>query len=68
MALANEVLPDVGKKCTLKYVPVKNSKQSYISGNYVAKVIIEQGAKNQVYSYLHSRNDGTKIEKFAFKT
>ncbi len=56
--LMKEVLPDVGKKCTVKYVPVKDKQDKYISGLYIVKVIVERGAKDQVYSYIQVSNSG----------
>lgn len=35
-----EILPDVGKKCMIKYVPVKDIQDKYISGLYIVKVIV----------------------------
>lgn len=68
-ALMKEVLPDVGKKWSIKYVPVKNGKKgNYITGCYVVKVAVERGSKDQVYSYLHETYNGSWIERFAFRT
>jgi hypothetical protein len=47
-----DVLPDIGKKWSIKYVPVKDSRGSYITGCFVAKVIVERGSRDQVYSYV----------------
>lgn len=68
MKLVGEVLPDVGKKFAIKYVPIKNQKGNYINGSYVAKLVIERGDKANVYSYQTTRSDGAKVEKFAFRT
>jgi hypothetical protein len=38
--LMKEILPDVGKKCMIKYVPVKDIQDKYISGLYIVKVIV----------------------------
>ncbi len=53
MNLLKDILPDVGKKCTIKYVPVKEYQgKKFISGTYVPKVIVERGANDQLYSYI----------------
>lgn len=70
MNLIKEILPDVGKKCTVKYVPVKEEKgKNFISGTYIPKVIVERGANDQLYSYLqYDEFIDREIEKFSFKT
>ncbi len=70
MNILKDILPDVGKKCTIKYVPVKQEKgKNFISGTYIPKVIVERGANDQLYSYLQydDFNDRT-VQKFSFKT
>ena len=70
MNILKNILPDVGKKCTIKYVPVKQEKgKNFISGTYIPKVIVERGTNDQLYSYLQydDFNDRT-IQKFSFKT
>jgi len=47
-----QIKPDISKKCYISWVPVKDSLHyCYIPGQYVAKIIIEKGACDQLYSY-----------------
>jgi diphthamide synthase subunit DPH2 len=70
MGLMKEVLPDVGKKCAIKYVPVRDAtRPNFITGCYVVKVVIDRGSRDQVYSYLQEDRHGAfAAEKFSFKT
>lgn len=50
--MLKDIKPDVGKRCEIKWVPLRSMRDNnYLVGKYVAKVIIERGAKDQVYSY-----------------
>lgn len=53
--------PDVGKRCEIKWVPIKSKANSnFLNGKYVAKVIIDRGAKEHIYSYL--QQNGNRID------
>ena len=52
--LLKDVKPDVGKNCTVKWVPIKNPNTGQFgNGFFIPKVVIEKGAKDQLYSYYH---------------
>ena len=50
--LYSSILPSVGKSfLRILWVPIRMDNGEFMRGKYVAKVIVEKGAKDQLYSY-----------------
>jgi hypothetical protein len=54
--LLKDVKPDAQSLCMIKWVPIKSGQtKEFLHGRYIPKVIIEKGAKDNLYSYVHEK-------------
>lgn len=65
--LADRISPDIvfARLFEIKFVPLKGSKNNWLSGHYVVKIIVQMGRPKEMYYYSMSQEEGVKV---AFRT
>lgn len=64
--ICEKIVPDIifARLFQIKFVPLKTSKNTYVSGKYIVKIIVQMGKPKEVY-FMSSLQEGAKV---AFRT
>lgn len=64
--ICDKIVPDIifARLFQIKFVPLKTSKNSFVSGKYIVKIIVQMGKPKELY-FMNIPQEGAKV---AFRT